>query len=57
MWFIGAEVEQATSAPLPTKNPGSAPDLGGVLLTANGKEACCGQAVVLTCSKAKLTQL
>ena len=25
MWFIGVEVEQETSAPLPTKNPGSAP--------------------------------
>ena len=37
MWFIGVEVEQETSAPLPTRNPGSAPDLGGVLLTANAK--------------------
>ena len=26
MWFIGVEVEQETSAPLPKKNPGSAPD-------------------------------
>ena len=26
MWFIGAEVEQETSAPPPKKNPGSAPD-------------------------------
>ena len=25
MWFIGVEVEQETSAPLPKKNPGSAP--------------------------------
>ena len=25
MWFIGVEVEQETSAPLPRKNPGSAP--------------------------------
>ena len=25
MWFIGVEVEQGTSAPPPTKNPGSAP--------------------------------
>ena len=25
MWFIGAEVEQETSAPPPKKNPGSAP--------------------------------
>ena len=25
MWFIGVEVEQETSAPPPTKNPGSAP--------------------------------
>ena len=25
MWFIGIEVEQETSAPPPTKNPGSAP--------------------------------
>ena len=24
MWFIGVEVEQETSAPLPKKNPGSA---------------------------------
>ena len=24
MWFIGAEVEQETSAPPPQKNPGSA---------------------------------
>ena len=24
MWFIGAEVEQETSAPPPKKNPGSA---------------------------------
>ena len=27
MWFIGVEVEQETSAPLPKKNPGSAPVL------------------------------
>ena len=27
MWFIGAEVEQETSAPPPKKNPGSAPDV------------------------------
>ena len=27
MWFIGVEVEQETSAPLPKKNPGSAPEL------------------------------
>ena len=26
MWFIGAEVEQETSAPPPKKNPGSTPD-------------------------------
>ena len=26
MWFIGVEVQQETSAPLPKKNPGSAPD-------------------------------
>ena len=26
MWFIGVEVEQETSAPLPKKNPGSAPE-------------------------------
>ena len=26
MWFIGAEVEQETSAPLLKKNPGSAPE-------------------------------
>ena len=25
MWFTGVEVEQETSAPRPTKNPGSAP--------------------------------
>ena len=25
MWFIGAEVEQQTSAPPPKKNPGFAP--------------------------------
>ena len=25
MWFIGVEVEQEMSAPLPKKNPGSAP--------------------------------
>ena len=25
MWFISVEVEQETSAPLPEKNPGSAP--------------------------------
>ena len=25
MWFIGAEVEQETSAPPPKKNPGSPP--------------------------------
>ena len=25
MWFIGVEVEQETSAPLPKKSPGSAP--------------------------------
>ena len=25
MWLIGVEVEQETSAPPPTKNPGSAP--------------------------------
>ena len=28
MRFIGVEVEQETSAPPPTKNPGSAPDVG-----------------------------
>ena len=27
MWFIGVEVEQETSAPLPKKNPGSAPEV------------------------------
>ena len=27
MWFISVEVEQATSAPPPKKNPGSAPDI------------------------------
>ena len=26
MWFIGVEVEQETSVPLPKKNPGSAPE-------------------------------
>ena len=26
-WFIGVEVEQETSAPPPTKNPGSAPGI------------------------------
>ena len=26
MWLIGVEVEQETSAPLPKKNPGSAPE-------------------------------
>ena len=26
MWFIGAEVEQETSAPPPKKNPGSSPE-------------------------------
>ena len=26
LWFIGAEVDQETSAPPPKKNPGSAPD-------------------------------
>ena len=26
MWFIGVKVEQETSAPLPKKNPGAAPD-------------------------------
>ena len=26
MWFIVVEVEQETGAPLPTKNPGSAPE-------------------------------
>ena len=26
MWFIGVEVAQATSAPPPKKNPGSAPE-------------------------------
>ena len=25
MWFIGVEIEQETSAPLPKKNSGSAP--------------------------------
>ena len=25
MWFIGAELQQGTSAPPPKKNPGSAP--------------------------------
>ena len=25
MWFVGVEVEQEKSAPLPKKNPGSAP--------------------------------
>ena len=29
MWFIGVEVEQATSAPPPKKNPGSAPGTMG----------------------------
>ena len=29
MWFIGAEVEQETSAPPPKKNPGSAPETSG----------------------------
>ena len=32
MWFIGVEVEQETSAPLPKKNPGSAPAKGSYLL-------------------------
>ena len=27
MWFIGVEVEQGPSAPPPTKNPGSAPEM------------------------------
>ena len=31
MWFIGVEVEQETSAPLPKKNRGSAPDVAGVM--------------------------
>ena len=31
MWFIGVEVEQETSAPLPKKNPGSAPAKGSYL--------------------------
>ena len=26
MWFIRVEVQQETSAPLPKKNPGSAPE-------------------------------
>ena len=29
MWFIGAEVEQETSAPPPKRNPGSAPETSG----------------------------
>ena len=33
MWFIGVEVEQETSAPLPTKNPGSAPVCAKALST------------------------
>ena len=32
MCFIGVEVEQETSAPLPKKNPGSAPAKGSYLL-------------------------
>ena len=32
MWFIGVEVEQETSAPPPKKNPGSAPEIIGILL-------------------------
>ena len=27
MWFIGVEVEQEASAPLPKKNAGSAPEI------------------------------
>ena len=33
MWFIGVEVEQETSAPPPKKNPGSAPEAVGCLLS------------------------
>ena len=33
MWFISVEVEQETSAPPPTKNPGSAPVTVEPLLT------------------------
>ena len=33
MWFIGVEVEQETNAPLPTKNPGSAPVCAKALST------------------------
>ena len=32
MWFIGVEGEQETSAPPPTKNPGSAPDTSSLSL-------------------------
>ena len=34
MWFIGVEVEQETSAPPSTKNPGSAP---GMDINSKGK--------------------
>ena len=35
MWFISVEVEQETSAPLPKKNPGSAP--ASLYLKRNGR--------------------
>ena len=31
MWFTGVEVEQETNAPLPKKNPASAPGINGFL--------------------------
>ena len=37
MWFIGVEVERETSAPLPKKNPGSAPDLYNVLMPSQAR--------------------
>ena len=38
MWFIGVEVEQETSAPLPTKNTGSAPAFWGPISARNARE-------------------
>ena len=37
MWFICVEVEQETSAPPPTKNPGSAPVLTPLKVSGNLK--------------------
>ena len=36
MWFIGAEVEQETSAPPPKKHPGSAPEISKITHTPTG---------------------